>query len=774
MPQTKIDTLAVQIAQTVIRFRWLMMLLCLLAIGAAGYGAKNLDFATDYRVFFSGENPDLVAFEAFQNTYTKNDNFLFVLQPKDGNAFSPEMAALQEYVTEQSWQIPYSIRVDSVSNFQHTWSQEDDLTVEDLIKNGGEKPQEWLDARRAIALGEPLLLHNLVNGNADTVGVNVVLQYPGESLAEVPTSVAKAREIFASVQAQYPDVHIALTGLSMMNHSFSESGMQDAATLIPAMYGVLLLMTFLTLRSISATVATLSIIMLSTIAAMGVGGWMHVELTPISMSTPTIVLTLAIADSIHILITVRELMRGGMGKREAIVEAMRLKFLAVGITTLTTIVGFMALNFSDAPPFHHLGNMTAAGIFAAWVLSVFFLPALMSLLPMKVKPLPEGEQQTHKYFDALADFVIHYRKGIVIVGGLITVGLSAMVTQNRLDDSWMKYFDESIQFRRDSDFATAHLGGLYPIEFSIPAAEAGGVSDPAFLQTIDAFTQWLRAHEHVTHVYSLSDIMKRLNQNMHGDDESWYRLPDNAELSAQYLLLYELSLPYGLDLNDRVNLDKSATRITATLGDVSTVETRAFIQESMDWLKQNAPAHMQVKPTGATVMFSFIAERNILSMIRGNAIAIALIAIVMMLTLRSASMGLMSMLPNAIPVLVTFGIWSMLVGIVGLAAATITATSLGIVVDDTVHFLTKYLRGRREHLLDAAGAVRYAFRHVGKAISVNTLILASGFFVLFFSSFKINQEMGLLTGLAVIVALFFDFLILPAMLVMFGKKNKGA
>lgn len=773
MKQTRIDALAVALARWSLRHRLLVIALSLLSVALIASGARYLDFATNYRVFFSGENPDLVAFEDFQATYTKNDNFLFVLQPANGDAFSPRMAELQEKLTEKAWQIPYSIRVDSISNFQHSWASGDDLTVEDLIKDGGALSQKALDEKRAVALAEPLLRDNLISGDGDTVGINVVLQYPEKTLSEVPESAAKARAIRDWVEAEYPDVTVALTGISMMNNSFSESAVGDVMTLVPVMYGVLLLVTFLSLRSVPATLATLAIIVLSSLAAMGAGGWMGVELTPISMTTPTIVLTLAIADSIHILITLRDQMRAGMAKRDAIVEAMRVNFLAITITTVTTIVGFLALNFSDSPPFHHLGNMTAAGIAAAWALSAFLLPALMSLLPMRVKAQPETGAGRRDVFVRLADGVIARRRAVLLIGGALTIGLAAQVPTNRLDDSWTKYFDESIPFRRDSDFATAHLGGLYPIEFSLPAAQPGGISDPAFLGHLERFTQWLRQHEHVTHVYSLSDIMKRLNKNLHGDDPEYYRLPDNPELSAQYLLLYELSLPYGLDLNDRLNLDKSATRVTATLGDVSTVETRAFIREAMAWLEANTPEHMHITPTGATVMFSFIAERNILSMIEGNALAIALIAVVMILTLQSVSMGLLSMLPNALPVLVTFGIWALLVGVVGLAAATITATSLGIVVDDTVHFLTKYMRGRREKDLDAGDAVRYAFATVGKAISVNTLILAAGFFVLAFSSFKINQEMGLLTGLAVVVALLFDFLLLPALLVTCSGKKKA-
>ena len=699
-----IDRFAADLTKWVIHWRWLVITAVILATLTVGSGARFLDFATNYRVFFSAQNPELTAFESFQQTYTKNDNFLFVVQPKDGVVFGPKMADVVERITEEAWQIPYNLRVDSITNFQHSWANGDELTVEDLIKNGSELDEEMLLEKRAVALAEPLLHDNLISADADTTGINVVLQYPEQSLTEVPEAVEVARAIVDGIEADYPDITIALSGISMLNNSFAESGLQDLATLTPAMYAVLLIVLLLALRSLTGTFATLLVIIFSTIATMGAAGFMGVKLTPISMIAPTIIMTLAIADSVHILISLRDAMQNGMDKINALVEAIRVNFLAIGITSITTIIGFLALNFSDSPPFNHLGNMTAVGIFAAWIVSITILPAVVSMLPVKFKAIEDRRAGLGtRLIERLAEFVIaRYRATLFLCGGA-AIALTAMVPTINLDDQWTKYFDERIEFRRDTDFAMANLGGLYPIEFSLEAAEAGGVSDPAFLERLGAFTEWLRTQPEVTHVYSLADIMKRLNKNMHGDDEAYYLLPEDRDLAAQYLLLYELSLPYGLDLNDRINIDKSATRVTATLGDVSTVETRNFLDRAEGWLKDNTPTHMQTAPTGATVMFSYIAERNIISMLQGNAIAIILISAIMILALRSWSLGLLSLIPNAIPILMTFGVWALLVGVVGMAAATVAAVSLGIIVDNTVHLLTKYQRGLKGERPKRAG-----------------------------------------------------------------------
>ena len=766
-----IDQFAVKLTEWVIHHRLLTIILSLIMVGLIASNARHLEFATNYRVFFSGENPDLVTFEEFQKVYTKNDNFLFVIQHKNQSTFDQQIAEVAERITQEGWKIPYSIRVDSIPNFQYTWADGDDLTVEDLIKNSGTLSQEEIRERVNIALAEPLLRDNLISADADTTGINVVLQYPEKNLVEVPTAAAAAREIVKGIEQDYPDIKIVLSGLSMMNNSFAESALKDMGTLVPIMYVVLIVVTFLALRSVTATVATLIVIILSSIVAVGSGGIMGVLLTPISLSAPTIVLTLAIADSIHVLVSMRDLMATGMEKLKALIEAIRINFLAISITSMTTIVGFMALNFSDSPPFHHLGNMTAAGIAAAWVLSLTTLPAIVSLLPMKVKITTDISAQGNAY-TRLANFVIGHPIKILLVTGSFAIVFSVLAFTNQLNDVWTKYFDESIKFRTDTDFAIEHLGSLYPVEFSVEADRPGGISDPKYLAKLEEFVIWLRKQPDVNHVYAITDIFKRLNKNMHADDPEYFRLPQDAELSAQYLLLYELSLPYGLDLNDRINIDKSATRVTASLGDVSTARTREFIAQSAQWLRDNAPEHMWTNPTGATQMFSYIAKRNIESMLRGNVIAIVLIAMIMILALRSFMLGALSIIPNAIPVLVTFGIWALSVGMIGMAAAIITVTSLGIIVDDTVHLLTKYLRGRREKELSTEDSIRYSFNTVGKAIAINTLILTAGFSILAMSSFKVNEETGILTAMAVVAALVLDFLLLPALLLVLDKKSR--
>ena len=768
--RNSLDQFAAGLGMFVIKFRWLVIIASLVGAGYIGTGAQHLTFNNNYRVFFSEENPELRAFEEFQATYTKTDNFLFAVVTKDGSSvFSNETLQAVHEITEAGWLLPYAQRVDSITNFQHTYAIGDELIVEDLVISPGQSTEEEIARSQANANAEPLLKGALLSESGAATIIAVTLQYPEQSLTEVPEAVAGARALQADIQAAYPDLEVYLTGISMLNQTFSESARRDFGGLVPAMIIVILITTALAVRSLMATLSTLLVIILSTTIAMGWAGFSGVQFAGPSPSAAIVILTLAIADSIHILISARSGMRAGLAPRSAIIESIRINFLAVSITSLTTIVGFLSLNFSDSPPFRDLGNISAVGILAAWGLSVTLLPALLSFVPFKVKVRENTSQRST--MGILADIVIHHHRKLLVLTGLATLGLIALIPTNKLSDSFRLYFDERIAFRVETDKVAEHFG-FYTIEFSLDTREPGEVSDPAFLEKLEEFSLWLRDYPDVVHVYSLTDIMKRLNKNMNADDASFYRLPDTRELSAQYLLLYELSLPYGLDLNDRVNIDKSATRVTVTFdANISSAYTRQFMSDVDQWFDENAP-NLRAPATSPQVMFTYIAQRNIESMMRGTTVAILLIALIMMAALRSVRLGILSLAPNALPILCSFGAWALLVGEVGFAVSVIASISLGIVIDDTVHFLTKFRRAQNERNLSCADSIRYAFETVGVALIVNTIILTAGFMILTLSSFQVNVQMGLLTSLSIVFALILDFLLLPALLLILSRENR--
>lgn len=745
----------------VIRFRWWIILFAIVLVFAAASGARFLGFSTDYRVFFSKDNPQLVAFETLQNTYTKNDNIMFAVEPKDGNVFSRETLAIIEEITHASWKIPYSIRVDSVTNFQYTWADGDDLVVQDLVEKAGSFTDEQLEKIKGVALAEPLLLNRLITHKSNITGINVTINRPQKTITETPEVVAFAREIRDRFQKKHPKINIYLTGVLLMDNAFNEAGQGDMKSLVPIMYGIVLFIIAFSLRTFWGTLTTTLIMGFSILTGMGLAGWSGILLTPISANAPTIILTLAVADSIHILVTLFYEMRHGKPKYEAIRESLRVNHQPVFITSVTTAIGFLSLNFSDSPPFRDLGNIVAMGVMSAYIYSVFFLPAIMAVLPLRVKVVSSSN---NGLIDKLSDWVINNRNSLFWSMMIIIIVLSAKIPQIQIDEKFNEYFDTRYQFRGDNDYVTEHLTGFESIEYSLNAGDSGGVSNPAYLKKVDEFAQWYRKQPGVMYVGTLTDTMKRLNKNMHGDDEAYYRLPEERDLSAQYLLLYELSLPFGLDLNNQINIDKSSTRFTAILESVSTQHALALEKRAQKWLRENAPPEMASHGASPLIMFSHIAKRNIDSMMIGNTLALLLISAILIAVLRSFKLGLISTVPNLVPMFMTFGLWGWVVGEIGLAVSVVAPVALGIIVDDTVHFLSKFRRARIELGKTTEEAIRYSFHTVGPALFLTSLILVCGFLVLTFSGFRMNVQLGYMTTISIIFALLADFLFLPTLI----------
>jgi len=561
---------------------------------------------------------------------------------------------------------------------------------------------------------------------------------------------------------------VRLTGMVMMNTSFPEQSQKDMQTLYPLMFAIIMVIVGVMLRSTAATVVTGLMIFMTILVTMGLTGWVGIQMSPPTTSVPVVVMTLAVADSVHILVNFLHFMRDGASRQDAMRESLRINLAPVFLTTLTTAIGFLSLNFSDAPPFRDLGNMAAIGVTVAWLLSMTFLPAMMMLLPVRVST---AQSLGEKAMRSFAEFVIRRRE--FLFWGMLAaiVLLVAQLPRNELNDVFVEYFDESIAFRADTDYTAENLTGIYLVEYSLPAPGEGEVSDPQFLQHVENFANWYRQQPNVVHVNTITDIMKRLNMNLHGDDPAWYRLPDSRELSAQYLLLYEFSLPFGLDLNNQINVKKSATRMTVTLKTMSTEDLLALERRAQEWLAENAPAYLQTAGTSPTVMFANIGHRNIRSMLQGTTIALVLISAILVVALRDLRIGMLSLVPNLVPIATAFGLWGMFVGQIGLALSVVSGITLGIVVDDTVHFLSKYLRAQREKGLGVHDAVRYAFSTVGTALWVTSLVLVLGFGILAFSKFELNAGMGLLTALTIGLALLADFLFLPALLMKYGVRR---
>lgn len=769
-----------RINHAILQYRILIALLSLIAVIGASTGLGRTTFSSDYRVYFSPDNPELQAFDRIQESFTRSDSVMFVIAPENGNVFTPKTLDLIEKLTAEAWKIPYSLRVDSVTNYQHTIADGDDLVVQDLVTDALQQPQSALDQYAQVALNDPVLVKRLISAKGDVTGVNVVINLPGKDTDHETTEVTDyAEALQQKMLSEHPGIMIHLTGQIVVDNAFKEAAVSDLTHVVPIAFLIAIACIagymYRASRSLvtlfSGTFALIVVITASILMAQGISAWLGIPLTTPSANAPTMIMTLAIADAIHIYSGVFQNIRDGRTKREAILESLRINYNPVFLTSFTTVIGFLSMNTSDSPPFQDLGNIVAIGVAAAWLFSVTLLPALLMLLPIRVKS-SDGEQIG--WPARIAEFVITRHRAL-LPATIIIMGLCvAFLPQNDLNDVWSEYFDKSMAQRQAFDFTQANMTGMSEINFVMTAKHEGGVSDPDFLAALEKAANWLSQQPEVIHVSTFSDIMKRLNKNMHGDDPAHYRIPEEAELAAQYLLLYEMSLPFGLDLNNQIDLTKSSTRLTATLNQIPTRELLELNDRANAWFKQNIQGFDVSVGASSDIMFAHIGQRNIRSMLQSSFVALVLISIALGFSMRSAYYGAISLLPNLLPPLVAFGIWGYFVGQIGLGLSVVFGMTLGITVDYTIHFLSKFKLAREEYRMSTEDAIRYVFGTVGVAIVVTTAILVSNFGALAFSKFALNSQMGLMTAITIIIALLINFLFLPPLLLALNKRHINA
>ncbi len=753
-------------AAFVLRYRWPVFASAVAVMLGLTAGLHFITVSNDWRDTFDEGNPQLLAYDALEETYTATKAAVVAVAPKTGTVFTREALGAVEELTEAAWRVPWSTRVDSLTNYFHSEAFGDDLKVEPLVDGADSLGDDDLARIRKIVLSEIEVAGRLVSHDGRVAGLVIGFALPeNESGAEAEV-LDHLQRLLDEARAEHPDIAYHLTGDAFVNRVMTQAVDEDMQVLAPAAFLVILAAAAVLLRSLTGMLSLVVVLVFVIGSTMGVIGWTGLVLNAANSGVPIIVMTVAIAHSVHIVETVLSGMSRGLGKDEAIVESLRDNAWPVFLTTATTMIGFLSLNASDSPPFRILGTLVAFGVLCAFVYSMTLLPALLSVLPLRARPV---RAERPGVFDRLGAFVVARRTVLLWSVAAVAVVLAAGIPRIDLTDNWFQYLDERHEFRRDTDFVVENLTGMENLEYSLGAGREGGITDPAYLRKVEAFAEWYRAQPEVAHVQAFSDVMKRLNRNMHGDDPSFYRLPDDPELAAQYLLLYELSVPFGSDLNNRIDIGKSATRMTVSMRRLSSEGQRKLDERGQDWLRANAP-ELAAEASGISLVFAHLAIRNIKSMLWGTVTAMALISLILIGIFRSLRLGLVSLVPNFIPAATAFGVWGYLVGEVGNAGSLVTAIAFGTVVDDTIHFMSKYLKARREGR-PAPEAVRYAFRTVGRALFTTTTVLVLGFLVFALSGFVISSMLGFLVALTIGFALLFDFLLLPPLLMAVDRRT---
>lgn len=764
--QTIWDRWANRIADGVVGWPKTVIAACLIITVVLAAGNAFYRNTLNYQFFFSEDNPQLQAFESLQADYNRTEAVFIAVEPQDGDVFSPSSLQLLEAMTEAAWQIPYSLRVDSLVNFQHTEGSEDGLTLYGLFEGAEKLSDEERLRRKKVALSEPSLVNALVSPSGDVAGIRVTINLPGVALEkETPEVVLYVRRMVAEFEESHPGLRTYLTGQIVVDQAFPESTEGDMGFVWPAFFVVMVLLLVAIFRNFSFMLVTMLVGVLAIAAGMGALGWTHMRVNAAVTAAPIMILTLAIADCIHLLSSYRQQRDAGMSAEQAWRVSLRLNLFPVFLTSFMTLAGFLTLHFNDSPPYQALGYVVASGVAFAFLYAVPFLPAWMLVMPHKTLSTAQNAASSAR-MGQLGLWIARHPKKVIALALLPAVFLSVSVLKNRINDNPVHYFGESQEMRQHLEFVNQRITGLGTLNYSLNSMEKGGVADPEYLTRLEAFTQWLKAQPGVVQVDSLADVIKRINRSLHSEDPAYYRIPEERALAAQYLLLYQLSLPVGVDISNLLTLDQSASRVRVAMNNTEGSYHIELDQAAQNWLRANTPEAMWSEGASAPLMFAHIGQRSTEGILWGLLGSLVLMSFILIRVLRSAVLGVLSLVSNLVPVAMGFGVWAWVNGDIDLGITVTFAIAFGIVVDDTIHFLSKYQRLRVEDGLPAEEALSKAFSSVGMALLVTSIVLIAGFAMLGFSAMNITSHMALLTTVTIFMAFLVDFFLVPPLLIL--------
>ncbi len=747
--------------------RIIILAATLVATLIAGFGLTFIKFDRDPRVYFSVDSPERVAFESLEDRYGSYRAAIFVVQRENEKKLDNDVLRALDMIEDRTKKIEEIQGISSAASVPVFEAAEKGGPLRSLNDLGTPQEAELTGLSNKIS-DDPDKFDGLVSENGVVALVKTNIKTEKRDDETLKRVIADVKEIRDDVREKYPDVQVLLTGDAITTDTFGEAFRDDLRMQVPLQFLAMLIFLIISFRSFSATMAMMSVLILGIIMTMGIAGWMGVVLNGVSAGTVTVLMGLTIATCVHIMISWQHGTLEGSSSQLSLVRTMRSNIKPVSLALLTTVMSFLSLNMSDSPAFQDLGNLVSIGLVIILILSFTWLPAIMTFLPPKTEG---GRRWGDELMVKLGGVISQYRMALLAATILLLAGSIFGVSMIKFDDRFAKYFDHRFEFRVATDIFEEHFAGIGKIHFSVPADENDSVDKRDYLQTVGEFAKWLKDQDEVAEVLSIVDLYKVAAPAVGTElDEVGAPKTDEGVTKARDFIKDKLDQK----LKDRVlGPDDKESKVTVVFKSASSREILDFADRAEKKLV-DIKEEQAATATGLAVLAGKLSSRNTDAMLVGTALALVAISIIMIFMLGNLTYGLISIVPNVLPMLFAYGFFGLVFGEVSFAGTMVCAMTFGIVVDDTVHFLNKYNYFRTIRLLPPKEAVIETLRTVGVAIVITTFALGLGFLALSFSGFLVNHHLGLLTLLTLISALIADLLLLPALLMLVDRRKTEA
>ena len=699
-------------------------------------------------------------YEAFRTTFSGDDLFIVAFRDEEG-IFREKPLQIIKKLTQEFSKIDGVQKVDSLTNYQFIQSVDDDLQIEDFITS-----LDALQEKKVIALADSIVVHHLINEDATTTMLAVRLATnKGDDEVFHIRVMEQINTILERTKTESGYVFF-ITGAPAVTASLVTISQNDAKILMPLAVVSVVGLLFLLFRNLLGVLVPSVSVVFTFLIVLGTQVLLGYKLNNFTVNIPSFITAIAIADSMHLYLAWIYYRTKNKTNHESVFLALKSNLVPIALTSFTTAAGFASLGVSAIEPVATFGIAITMGALVAFVLSVTLAPAIL-LACAKEKQVQNVSFLNFLNVQGYGAFIVRHDRKIVYGFTLLMFVFLYGLAFLKVDSNSINYFAKETQVREGNTFVEKNLGGSMVYEIILDSKHEEGVKEPKFLEKIVVFEEELKKrYAAVRYTHSLKDIVVRMHQEL--THSATCRLPQDKNLVAQYLLLYSMSLPQGVSMNDKLDTNERYLRLSVFLHLQDTSKDLEMIAWIKKWWDTNTIYTAEIQ--GQSALFAFMQASVSETLLVSVSMTLLIVSVCMLLIFKNIRMLWLFVLPNIAPVLFVGGVMGYANIPVDIGVAVSAAVILGIAVDDTIHFFSKYFHMRKSCGFEES--IDYVLRHSGNAMVLSTFILSFTFLMFLWSDFIPNVNFAIVSVSALNLALVFDLVLLPALLSIMHRREK--
>ena len=749
------------------RFKWPLLGLIISLVLALSLKITSLQFDGSYRIWFARDSVILKEYDQFCATFGNDDSVLIVFSDPEG-IVRPQPLQSIERLTKALKKFSAISHVNSILNYQYIYANpkdQDDIIVENFIQDPSDAAS--LRERRKIALDDPMIRDFMISRDGTTTMIAARLSSFARMDKEVSIELVNNIKNILKEESMRTGYKYYISGAPVNDAALATIADHDSMIYMPIAFVIITIVLYLFFRTLWGVFIPIITVVLASIITLSFYALMGLELNNFSINIPIFITAIGIADAVHFYTAWVALRYSGYNNKDAIAQTFKKNFQPMLLTTLTTSIGFGSLISSDIVPLSTLGLTIALGSITALILILFLMPVILLFLKEDYMPAPIKTVRCWVRELRYAYFVIHHDWMIVTVALSVAIVVGWGVIYTKFDSNSIKYFDTDVDISKAAYYTMEKITGPATYEVIIDTKQNDGIKSPEFLKKVEKFDKEIKEEfPEVRFTSSLFDVLKRFQDVMNPSHPQDEIVGASQEINAQYLLIYSLSLPQGMEINDKMDIKQSKLRFSVQADIVNSSRSLEIIKWCEEWWKQNG---LSAKVEGQVSLFAQMQHMVSQTLFNSLMLAFITIGVLIFFIIRNVRLMIIFLIPNLLPLVMSIGFmgWMGIPIDVGIAVAAVIV--LGLAVDDTIYFFNKYSEARKYNL-GAAQTFDYILEHSGSAMVFTTVILSSAFSVFLLSDFMPNVHFALMTISTMFLALLADLLLTPALISVMSKK----